>query len=568
MGKPFRSLKMWLITTIVICWLVPIAIVVTMAGFLVGNSYHKSLQQETDGIGKNAMNQVKIHLSDAINSSKAVSYDGVIRSAYRKYLQDGHSVPLYRTTQNYLTHSFSREKTHKAVFIQFWQDTMPQPYVVADTTAQQVIQTFQTHWEDIFPVMAQENTAIRFLLQDKELYLARNMLDSKFTPYATVVIMLDAPHIFGALSALQIEEGVVVSLDDCRFLVDASGAIQEASVREAAAEEIRYTAQADSHTLSASIQAPEYNIWTSNPWLRKEIALVSAMVLPLLIIIIVLFSRYVTRPIQTLSDANQRVQSGQWGYQIDSRPPSAEFEKLYANFNAMSAELKNQFDRSILEQQAAQRAQIKALQSQINPHFLNNTLEIINWEARLADNERVSAMIEALSTMLDAALDRNSRPQITLRQELVYVDAYLYIIQERLGSGFQVYKQISDQILDVLIPRLLLQPIVENAVEHDITARRGGSLWVRGYRQDAHIVLEVEHDGTMTETDRANIQELLASSVREGSQVGLWNVNQRLKLIYGAKATLNIHQTKNDTILARICIPSGEDHPFHTGGTP
>ena len=89
---------------------------------------------------------------------------------------------------------------------------------------------------------------------------------------------------------------------------------------------------------------------------------------------------------------------------------------------------------------AAQRAQIKALQSQINPHFLNNTLEIINWEARIEGNDRVSAMIEALSTMLNAALDRDGRTQIPLKEELGYVEAYLYIIRERLGEGFHVYQ--------------------------------------------------------------------------------------------------------------------------------
>ena len=75
-----------------------------------------------------------------------------------------------------------------------------------------------------------------------------------------------------------------------------------------------------------------------------------------------------------------------------------------------------------------------ALQSQINPHFLNNTLEIINWEARLSDNRKVSAMIEALSTMLEATLNRKKRHMVALSEELSYVDAYLYIISQRLGE--------------------------------------------------------------------------------------------------------------------------------------
>ena len=157
--------------------------------------------------------------------------------------------------------------------------------------------------------------------------------------------------------------------------------------------------------------------------------------------------------------------------------------------------------------------------------------------------------------MLNAALSRDGRTQIALKEELGYVEAYLYIIRERLGQGFQVHKQIDSSLLEQMIPRLILQPIVENAVEHDITARRGGELWVRVYRREDRIFLEVEHDGRLTEADRKSIGLLLSGSAEGGSQVGLRNVHQRLKLIYGEEGTLTIEETPSETILARICFP-------------
>ena len=306
---------------------------------------------------------------------------------------------------------------------------------------------------------------------------------------------------------------------------------------------------------SFTAQLEEYDLWGENPWLSRAAFAVALMVLPMLIVVIVLFQHHLSRPIETLAKANLLVQSGQRGYQIAQNPPNAEFEKLYSHFNAMSAEMKSQFDRSYQEQQAAQRAQIKALQSQINPHFLNNTLEIINWEARLEGNDRVSAMIEALSTMLNAALDRDGRTQITLKEELGYVEAYLYIIRERLGEGFHTHQEIDQSLLEKSIPRLILQPIVENAVEHDMTARRGGSLWVRAYRRENQIFLEVEHDGRMTQADRESIRLLLSGSPEGGGQVGLRNVHQRLRLIYGGDGKLTVEETDHGTILARICFP-------------
>jgi len=558
--KPRLSLKMGLITTIVICWLVPILIVVTVASTMLEHSYRTSVLREIDDAAKNGISQVQMRLGSAINGSKSVSYDGVIRNAYRKYQSDGMSFQLFRTSRDYLAQTFSRDDKYRAVFISFWDPSIAQPYVtIGDTTSYQIAQVLPQHTKQILTAMADADTDIRFLYLDGELYMARNLLDSSFTSYATVVMLLDSQKIFGVLSSLSTMGSVRIALDDCCIQIDSQKNITADSgmVADKTAE---FSAEVDGHTLTVAAPVPEFNLWADNPWLGWEIGMVALMVLPLLAVIVFLFTRCVTRPIQTLADAHKRLQSGQRGYQIESQAPTTEFETLYANFNAMSAELKGQFERSFLEQQATQRAQIKALQSQINPHFLNNTLEIINWEARLADNERVSAMIEALSTMLDAALDRDGHSQIPLKQELVYVDAYLYITRERLGEGFQVHKDIEEDILNRPIPKLILQPIVENAVEHDIVSRREGHLWVRCYQREGHIYLEVEHDGQMSDEDQENIRKLLSEDETGGGSVGLRNVHQRLRLIYGTKAALRIEQTRAGSVLAQIRIPQEENH--------
>ena len=408
----------------------------------------------------------------------------------------------------------------------------------------------------ILEAMAEADTDICFMALEGQLYMARNLVDSTFTPYASVVMMFDPGVMFQPLDAINRLSDLRLTIDNCAFTLDGQNILpltEEASE----APDMRYAIEVDGHEFSFTASLMEYNLWDDNPWLRWAVAGVALLVLPLMTVVVVLFSHHVTRPVRTLAQANVLVQSGQRGYEITQQAPNAEFGMLYEHFNAMSTELKNQFERSYLEQQATQRAQIKALQSQINPHFLNNTLEIINWEARLGENVRVSAMIEALSTMLDAALDRDGRTQIPMEEELGYVGAYLYIIQERLGDGFHVHKQIEPGILDQLIPRLILQPIVENAVEHDITARRGGNLWVRARREEDRMVLEVEHDGTMTKADLENIQNLLRSDAAGGSQVGLKNVNQRLKLLYGEQGVLTISQISPTAILARVSFPVG-----------
>ncbi len=552
------SLRSGLLTTIVACWLLPILIVVAVAGILLGDSFERSVQQEINSGAESALRQVQNNLTNVITDSKAVSYDGVVRNAYRDYCENGDGAQLYRQVNEYLNQNFSRTDRYEAVFISFWEPDIPlTPYAITKGTAgYSILRSYQAHSGGLLELMADADTNISFLVLDGKLYMARNLMDSTFTPYASVVSLLDVQAMFFPLEAITRAGDLQITLDDCRFQITPEGTAEVLSP-EVPQGDLYYAVEVDNHTLAFGATATEYNIWEYAPWLRWALLLVSLLVFPLLAVVIVLFYRNVTRPMEILAEAHRHIQAGQRGYVIPDAAPNAEFHKLYDHFNAMSTELHNQFERSYLEQQATQQAKIKALQSQINPHFLNNTLEIINWEARLAEDERVCNMIEALSTMLDAALDRDGRSQIPLREELGYVDAYLYIIRQRLGEGLHITKQIDGEILEQLIPRLILQPLVENAIEHDLTSQRGGSLWIRAFREENRMVLEVEHDGAMTEADREKVRKLLSASpgTAKGAQVGLRNVSQRLKLLYGDSGSLSLAETGCGTILARICFP-------------
>lgn len=552
------SLRMYLIAAIVTCWLVPIVTILTLSGVMLGSSYQQYVQQELDISAANALHLVEMQMEDAIRDSKAVSYDGVVRDAYRAYLQNGDTAALYSAVNDYLTGNFTGSEMYKAVYIQF-HDADVSAYVFGQGSASiELLRRCRASAPEIRSRMADADTDIRIYLLDGDLYMARNVLGSTFTPYACVVMMLEPAALFRPLNAVSRVSGVEYNIDGQCFALSQEGDILPSGSEGETEHTVSYAVEVEEHSISFTGKFGEYDVWDANPWLRWAVAGIIMMVLPLLALTIGLFRRHVTRPMETLAQANLLVQSGERGYEIAGTAPNLEFEKLYDHFNAMSSELKLQFERSYLEQQASQKAQIKALQSQINPHFLNNTLEIINWEARLAENDRVSAMIEALSTMLDAALARDGRAQIPLSEELGYVDAYLYIIRERLGGSFRVTKEIDPEVLEQMIPRLILQPIVENAVEHDITARGGGDLCLRITKAGERLVLEVEHDGIMTDEDRERIRAILDPDAPEslrGGQVGLRNVNQRIRLIYGELGVLTIGESAPGKILARLSLP-------------
>ena len=545
------SLKWQLITLVVSCWLIPIAAVAVIFGSMLSRSYETSLQQEIENSIDNAAAQFNIRFASVIDDSKAVSYDGVVRSSYRSYQLDGDSAALYTRVNEYLGQRFSRDEKYKAVFISFWDDPDIVSYVITPgIQAYPTIRNYRTSVDPlILKAMETEETAIRFFLIDDEMYMARNLLDGKFSPYASVVMQCKKDVLFRSFENLPLDPDPEITIDG-DLIIPAGSEKNDSDYRY-----INTSAAVDNHEINIRAAYPKFSIWNDVPSLKYAVLGAAGLVIPLLAIAIIYFYRQVTRPTDILLKASEQVRSGHRGYVITEMPKNEEFRQLTDQFNAMSTELKNQFNQLYEEQQALQQARIRTLQSQINPHFLNNTLEVINWEARMAEDDKVSAMIEALSTMLDAALDRDERGMIPLSEEIRYVDAYLYIIRERLGERFCAEKEIAADMENVIVPRLILQPIVENAVEHDITPCGGGSIRVRALRDDRKIVLETIHSGSLSDTDRERIQNIIDfNGAQRKDNVGLLNVAQRLKLIYKEQGKIDLMES-DGLITIRLSFP-------------
>ena len=554
--KPI-SLRTRLLSIVLLCWVLPILSVTLLAGFLLGRSYEQASRQELDSRAQNAVEQLAIRMDAVFEASKSVSYDGVVRNSYRLYQRDGDGAAFYRTVTDYLSTHFTRDERVLAAFLSFWNDDIG-PYAASrgdlGYSAQRIYR--EEVEADLLEKVKDLDTGILLLEYDGELYVARNLVDSHFRPYATVVLLCDREVLFQSLDAVKQISSAELILDDTLLYGD-DRLLHTVENRETASEHV-YTRELSGHSIRIEASLPPFSFWRDIPQVRTTALFVLLLVFPLLAVMLYLFRRYVTKPVEILVDANNRLQAGERGYTIETTADSREFYRLFGHFNEMSTELKNQFDRSVQEQQALQEAKMKALQLQINPHFLNNTLEIINWEARLANDTRASSMLEALSVMMNGTLGRDGRSRIPLREELTYVDAYLYIIRERLGERLAITREIDENMLDVQVPRLILQPIVENAVEHDLTPRRGGQLSIRARQEDNFVILEAEHDGHMTPEDLATIDAVLSSPVEDtgiSGQIGLRNVRQRLTLLYGDQGTVRLSQPEEGRILARVSFP-------------
>src|SRR5689334_14013013 len=191
-------------------------------------------------------------------------------------------------------------------------------------------------------------------------------------------------------------------------------------------------------------------------------------------------------------------------------------------------------------------AKVEALKSQINPHFLFNTLTSVSSLIR-SQPETARAVIQKLSGLL-RKLMQSQEQFVTLREELVAIDEYLDIEVIRFGSRLAVRKSIAPDTLDIIVPSLLLQPLVENCIKHGFARKVGpGTITIRCHRERGLVVIEVEDDGLGISDER--VPQALSTGI------GLSNVNERLRVLYGATGRFSLIGLPGKGAVARVEIP-------------
>jgi two-component system, LytTR family, sensor kinase len=202
---------------------------------------------------------------------------------------------------------------------------------------------------------------------------------------------------------------------------------------------------------------------------------------------------------------------------------------LYFGIKAM-LDLEAERARSVRALKLADSARLRALQSQLNPHFLFNALNGIATLVREGDRSRAAATVETLSDFLRLTLQKLDQPEIPVREELMFVEQYLHIQRLRFGSAFNATVDAAPETREALVPTLILQPLVENAVRHGVLARaKGGSLTVSLQKREELLVITVEDDGPGLEHERTHAYG-----------VGFRNSAERLAALYGEDAHMSV----------------------------
>lgn len=270
--------------------------------------------------------------------------------------------------------------------------------------------------------------------------------------------------------------------------------------------------------------------------------------------------RKLLRPVLVLVEAMGKVRLGRLKTRI-ADPPSNEFGFVYTQFNNMADEIDTLVNEIYVERLNQQQAQLKLLQSQINPHFLYNCLNFI-YQMSMGENHEAAANMSLYLSRYFRYATKSDLHYVSLRQELDNIEAYIQIQRLRFSGRITFSRDIPEALLYTAIPRLTLQPLVENAFVHGIEAGDGSPkhIAVRGCREAGFIRLTVEDDGKgLPPQELERLQQSLATMDHEDFGCGLNNTHWRLVLRFGPNAGLQLELRQPSGLAVHILIPAEEE---------
>ncbi len=276
----------------------------------------------------------------------------------------------------------------------------------------------------------------------------------------------------------------------------------------------------------------------------------------LAVIFSIVLSGSISKPVRRLSNLMLKVGQGDFSV-LSTYESKDEIGILSSHFNKMVSQVQQLIQEVYQEQLLKQKAELRSLRMQINPHFLYNTLESINWMARIKGVPEVGKMVKALGDLMRTSI--NGDDFISIDEEIKNINNYLTIQKFRYGDRFEVVIEIDPNITDLKIPKLIMQPIVENAIVHGIEDMVGnGLIEIKGSLDDGAVVLQVIDNGVGM--DKSFAKQLLSDKTgsiqTEGhTHIGLWNVDRRIKMYYGDNYGMSIESSPHSGTNIKIILP-------------
>lgn len=302
-----------------------------------------------------------------------------------------------------------------------------------------------------------------------------------------------------------------------------------------------------------SISKPEALTLVTNDFL-KTMALLSVLIFCFCLLLSIRFSTIITKPLKQLGKYMTSISKEDYTVRIHMEA-CMEISLVADQFNHMAERLEYLYNQVYLGDLKLKQSQLDVLQTQINPHFLYNTLDTIYWMARLGKTEEVSAMVSNMSRMMRLTLAPRDNDKITLSQELEHLSCYTAIQKIRYGEKVSFLEEIDPALSNSPVLSFLLQPLVENALHHGLANEMHGIVKIKVYEENHTLIYQVANNGTPIQEEA--ILRILNTEDNRMQGFALRNIKERLRLKYGTHGCLTCYRRDTFSIF-QITQPKEE----------
>jgi two-component system sensor histidine kinase YesM len=290
--------------------------------------------------------------------------------------------------------------------------------------------------------------------------------------------------------------------------------------------------------------------------LRNNTIVVNALFFMVSIIMAGIFANYIAKPMHELCELMGKLPEGNFDIRMTERRGNGEISQLSRGFNKMVNQTEELFLQLEHSYKVRENLRLEALRSQINPHFLFNTLNSIKWMATMHGDNQVSQMIASLGNLLQNTLADNEE-MVSVEKEISCIHDYVIIQKMRFGERFKIVYDIPQELMSFQVPLFIFQPIVENSILHAFDEdETGGEIVIKAYMEKDKVIFEIKDNGKGMSPSVLS-GEIDDNSKLKGkfSKIGIKNVDERIKMIYGDDYGLKVESVLNQGTTVFLTFP-------------
>ena len=314
----------------------------------------------------------------------------------------------------------------------------------------------------------------------------------------------------------------------------------------------------EDYNLEAFVLVSQSLLTATQKSLIRTLLIIMAGMIGAIVLLVFMLSRWMTKPVEEMRNTIVRIKNGESSLRVSPVGWSEELTVLGTEFNEMLDRIQAMAEEELQNKMLVERTEFKMFQAQINPHFLYNTLNTMSGIANAQNCPLVSGICHSLSAIFRYSLNMTDELS-TIQNEMDHVRNYLYVMDVRNGSSVAYEYQIDNATLKDRLPRICLQPVVENALTHGLrnTRRKDKKLLIRSEHIGENLVVTISDNGTGMDAEAMNI--LLKKNDRKrvetGVSIGILNVNARLKQLFGPEYGLWIESQAGEGTTVTITVP-------------